>query len=163
MSVPAVQETGYDLSSIGLRLKDPDLPLEDFTHICWMLGRFHEAVRFAIGDALIQGEALYGQLAFQAFEALQLSEEGRTEYRRVAEAVPISVRRKGLSWSHHRAVAALKKPGPDGFPVPDREAQKRWLKRAADEGLSHHALRDELRNGAEPKSLTVCRCCGKRL
>lgn len=142
----------YDLSSIGLRLKDPNLPLEDFQQICWMLGRFHEAVRFAIGDALIQGEELYGQEAFQAFEALHLSEVGMAEYRRVAEKVPRSRRRKDLSWSHHRAVAAL-----------EPAAQKEWLKRCSEESMSHHQLRDELRNGAEPQALTKCRCCGRAL
>jgi hypothetical protein len=142
----------WTLSAIGLKLTDPDLPLEDFTHLCWTLGRFHEAVRFAIGDAIIQGEALYGEEAFQAFEQLQLSEEGMREYVRVSERVPRSRRRKDLSWSHHRAVAALGPP-----------EQKEWLKRASEQNLSHHALRDELRNGAEPKAQTMCRCCGRRL
>lgn len=142
----------WDLSEIGLRLLDPDLSLERFTDLCWTLGRFHEAVRFAIGDALIQGEELYGAEAFQAFEALQLSEDAMMEYRRVASKVPRARRRKGLSWSHHRAVASLEPP-----------AQKEWLKRAVDEGLSHHALRDELRNGGPPKVSTICRCCGREL
>jgi len=143
---------GWEFSAIGLRLKDPHLPFEDFEHICWVLGRFHEAVRFAIGDAIIQGEALYGEVAYQAFEALHLSEEGQREYVRVADRVPQARRRKDLSWSHHRAVAALEPP-----------AQKEWLKRASVEGLSHHALRDALRNGAVSKSPTHCRCCGRRL
>lgn len=142
----------WELTSIGLRLKDPDLPLDAFTDLCWQLGRFHEAVRFAIGDAIIQGEALYGEEAYQAFEQFQLSEEGMKEYVRVASRVPRSRRRRDLSWSHHRAVAALEPP-----------AQKEWLKRASDEALSHHALRDELRNGAPPKASTQCRCCGRTL
>lgn len=150
MEVAQSQE--WDLSAIGLRLSDPDLPFSRFEELCYMLGRFHEAVRFAIGDAILIGEKLYGEDAFQAFEALHLSEAGRQEYLRVSEKVPRSRRRKDLSWSHHRAVAALE-------PV----AQKEWLKRAADEGMSHHALRDELRNGAEPRAQSHCRCCGREL
>jgi hypothetical protein len=145
-------EKAYDLSAIGLRLTDPDLPIEDFSNLCYMLGRFHEAVRFAIGDAILIGEKLYGEEAFQAFEELHLSEDGRREYLRVSERVPRSRRRKDLSWSHHRAVAAL-----------EPAAQKEWLRRASDEGLSHHALRDELRNGAAPRAITTCRCCGRSL
>lgn len=156
MTVPAVSENGaYDLTSIGLKLRDPDLPFEDFEQLCWMLGRFHEAVRFAIGDAIIVGEEMYGAEAFQAFEALNLSEDARLEYMRVSRRVPFSRRRKGLSWSHHRAVASLEPP-----------AQKEWLRRAADEGLSHHALREELReSGAAPPATTssICRCCGRTL
>ena len=142
----------FDLSEVGLRIKDPYLKLSEFTDICWMLGQAHMALRFAIGDALIQGEALYGEAAFAAFDALQLSPEGMQEYRRVASRIPISRRRRGLSWSHHRAVASLEPP-----------EQKEWLKRAETEGLSHHALREELRNGAEPKAYTTCRCCGRTL
>lgn len=117
-----------------------------------MLGGIHEAVRFAIGDAIMYGEKLYGEECYQALELLQLSEEAKREYVRVSERVPRSRRRKGLSWSHHRAVAAL--------PPPE---QKEWLRRAAEENLSHHALRDELRNGAPPKATSYCRCCGKAL
>lgn len=151
MSEVAVHED-WNLSAIGLKLTDPDLPFARFEELCFMLGRFHEAVRFAIGDAILIGEKLYGEEAFQAFESLHLSEDGRREYLRVSERVPRSRRRKDLSWSHHRAVASLP-------PV----EQKEWLKRASEEGLSHHEMRDALRNGAEPRQTLNCRCCGKRL
>lgn len=151
MSVPAIS-SDYTLSEIGLQLTDPDLPYERFETICFMLGALHEAVRFAIGDAIIQGEALYGQEAYQAFERFQLSEEAMKEYVRVAQRVPRSRRRKGLSWSHHRAVAALEPAG-----------QKEWLRRAVDDALSHHDLRAALRNGAEPEPVECCPTCGKRL
>jgi hypothetical protein len=69
------------------------------------------------------------------------------EYLRVSEKVPRSIRREKLSWSHHRAVAALEPP-----------EQKQWLRRAEDERLSHHQLRDALRV-EEPPDPGVCRCC----
>ena len=153
MSTPAVRELGLfngNLSATGLRLSDPNLPLEEFEHICYVLGRMHEAVRFAIGDAILYGEALYGEAAFQAFEALNISEEARQEYVRVAQRVPFSRRHPELSWSHHRAVAALEPP-----------EQASWLERAEREQLSHHALREALRDGAEPARASVCRCCGR--
>lgn len=149
MSVPAVQED-WTLSAIGLQLHNPDLPYERFEELCWQLGKIHGAVRFAIGDAIRQGEELYGEEAQQAFEALGLSEAGRLEYVRVSVRVPRSRRRRDLSWSHHRAVASL---------APSE--QKTWLKRASEEHLSHHQLRDELRNGEVKAS--VCRCCGRAL
>lgn len=151
MTLPAVQED-WNLSAIGLKLTDPDLPFARFEELCFMLGRFHEAVRFAIGDAILIGEKMYGEEAFQAFEQLHLSEDGRREYLRVSERVPRSRRRKDLSWSHHRAVAAL-----------EPAAQKEWLKRASEEQMSHHEMRDALRNGAVARSPQVCRCCGKML
>lgn len=152
VSVPATWQD-YTLSEIGLQLKDPDIDYERFEVICSMLGALHTGIRFAIGDAIVQGEHLFGERSYQAFEQFQLSEEAMKEYVRVAQRVPRSRRRKGLSWSHHRAVAALEPP-----------AQKEWLAKAVNEGLSHHSLRDALRdpsrNGVQPE---CCPTCGKRL
>jgi hypothetical protein len=39
--------------------------------------------------------------------------------------------------------------------------KKEILRKAAELGLSHHALREELRNGAEPRASSICRCCGR--
>lgn len=163
MTVPAVQEaTGLALlakleeagalSSIGLHLSDPNLSYEAYEAIGFMLGRLHQSLRFAIGDWLLLGEQLFPVLVYQAAEGLGMSEDGMREYLRVSEKVPRSARRKDLSWSHHRAVASLE-------PVKRNE----WLKKASDEGMSHHMLRDELRNGAEPRAQTTCRCCGRTL
>lgn len=153
MSVAIAEQ--WDLSAIGLRLSDPDLPYERYAELCWMLGKMHEAVRFAIGDAILYGEELYGEESYQAIEEMGLSEEARREYVRVAIRVPRSRRRKALSWSHHRAVAAL-----------EPAQQKEWLRRAEDESLSHHALREELRDsgtsGPSPRP-AICRCCGQNL
>lgn len=156
MNLPAPQNGGYDLSAIGLKLTDPTLPYEEFSDLCWMLGKMHEAVRFAIGDAINYGEELYGEKAYQALELLNLSEAGRLEYVRVSSRVPRSRRRRDLSWSHHRAVAAL-----------DPAGQKEWLKKASEEQLSHHQLRDALRIGAgqlmpaDSTSPPRCSCCGR--
>jgi hypothetical protein len=139
------------ISEVGLHLSRPDLTYDEFEAICVLLGRMHEAVRFAIGDLIILGEQLYKEQAYQALERLNLSEKGRLEYVRVAEKVARSVRRKDLSWSHHRAVAAL----------PPKE-QRQWLREASQKGLSHHELREALRDGAAPEP-TVCRCCHRPL
>jgi len=141
-----------DQWEVCVELRDPGLTYNRFDEICAFLGTVNTEVRFAIGDAIVMGPELFGESAYQAMEKLQLSEDGMQEYARVSRKIPPSIRRKGLSWSHHRAVAALE-PG----------EQKDWLKRAKDEGLSHHALREELRNGAEPQASTSCRCCGRPL
>ena len=152
MGEVALPDARWSLTEVGLSLKDPNLAYEDFEHICSVLGTLHTTIKFAIGDAIIQGESLFGEAAYQAFERFQLSEEAMRDYVRVAARVPRARRRKGLSWSHHRAVAALEAP-----------AQKEWLKRATEEGMSHHALRDALRNGSEPAVVECCPTCGKRL
>lgn len=151
LALLAELEQAGAISSVGLHLSDPDLSYETYEALCVWLGRAHEAVRFAIGDAIRLGEKLYGEKAYQAIELIHLSEKGRMEYVRVAEKVPRSARRDDLSWSHHRAVATL----------PPKE-QKRWLRKAAEEDLSHHELREALREGNPPERGN-CRCCGKPL
>jgi hypothetical protein len=143
-----------DQWSVSLELRSPELTYSRFEEICTFLGVVNTEVRFAIGDAILMGPELFGAEAYQALENLQLSEDGRQEYARVSQKVPPSLRRKDISWSHHRAVASI-----EGY-----DTKKKILKRAADEGLTHHALRDELRNGAEPRySVSKCRCCGREL
>ena len=162
MSVAVLEPTGFELlaelarngaiSSTGLHLDDPKISRERAEAIGVLLGRMHEAVRFAIGDWLLLVEALFPVEWSQMSEVLGLSEEGRREFMRVSERVPRSTRRASLSWSHHRAVASL----------PPAE-QKTWLKRAAAEDLSHAALRDALREGEPAAAPGVCRCCKQTL
>lgn len=157
MTVPAVQED-YRLSSTGLRLTNPDMSYEAFSELCGWLGDQYAtvkeadwALKFAIGDAIVQGEELFKASAYQAFERFGLSEETMRECARVSQRVSPSVRQARVPWSQHRAVAAQ---------PPDR--QRELLRRVAAEGLSHHQLRDELRNGV-PTPERTCRCCGRPL
>lgn len=151
LALLAELEKAGAISTIGLHLAEPDLPYERFEALCRLLGAMHEAVRFAIGDAILLGEKLYGEDAYQALESLNISEKGRWEYMRVAARVPRSRRRKDLSWSHHRAVATLSPP-----------EQKEWLKAASEQRMSHHQLREALQP-SEPAEPEICTCCGQKL
>lgn len=159
LTLPAVREDAWELTGTGLRIRDPDLTYEAFENLCTYLGdkwatvaEASWALKFAVGDAIVQGEALFEASAYQAFERFGLSEEVMRECARVSQRVPYSTRRRSLSWSHHRAVAAL-----------EPAEQKQWLKEAAQKELSHAALREELRNGHEPREISTCRCCGAKL
>lgn len=158
MSVVPVAD--WNLSAVGDQLRNPDLPYDAFEELCARLGHLYVAVKWAdaevklaIGDAILAGERLYGEDAYQAFERFEISEESRRECVRIARQVPKHVRKigQGLSWSHLRAVARL-----------EPAEQRAWLKRASDEGLSHHALRDALRNGHEPPTeVERCPTCNR--
>jgi hypothetical protein len=140
------------LTPTGLTLTDPDMPIEQAEAIGTLLGRMHMSVRFAIGDWLLFVENVYPSEWSQLSTVLGLSERTCRDYMRVSERVSRSRRRPKLDWSQHRAVAAL--------PPPE---QKEWLRKAEDERLSHHALRDALRNGRPEIVPTHCRCCGREL
>lgn len=158
MTVPAVPQD-FTLSDIGQQLTEPSLTFEEFVAICVRLGQMYATVKraegevkFAIGDAIIAGETLFGQRSYQAFEEFGMSEEVLGECARVSQRVPRSLRRiqDGLSWSHHRAVCSMEIP-----------AQREWLERAVETNLSHQALRDALRNGQAPAVREVCPTCGR--
>ena len=150
------------LRTTGLYLADPNLTYTQLEAVGGLLGRMHQSLRFAIGDYLLLLENMYPDKFSQGAEVLGISEEGLREYLRVSEKVPRSIRREKLSWSHHRAVAALSKVNKDGKIESDVRSQREWLQRAETEKLSHHQLRDALRVD-EPTDPGVCRCCKRPL
>ena len=150
------------LRTTGLYLADPNLTYTQLEAVGGLLGRMHQSLRFAIGDYLLLLENMYPEKFSQGAEVLGISEEGLREYLRVSEKVPRSIRREKLSWSHHRAVAALSKVNKDGKIESDVRSQREWLERAETEKLSHHQLRDALRVD-EPPDPSVCRCCKRPL
>ena len=138
------------LTPTGLTLTDPTMPIARAEAIGALLGRMHMSVRFAIGDWLLFVEQVYPSEWSQLSTSLGLSERTCKDYMRVSERVARSRRRPNVEWSQHRAVAAL--------PAPE---QKEWLAKVESENLSHHALRDALRNGTPEIVQTACRCCGR--
>ena len=151
------------LKTTGLYLHKPDLTYGEYEAVGGLLGRMHQSLRFAIGDWLLLGEQQFPQKCSQAAEVLGISEEGMKEYLRVSQKVPRSIRRESLSWSHHRAVAALEAVDDStGELLTDHSAQKEWLERAEVERLSHHQLRDALRTDT-PTDPSLCRCCKRPL
>lgn len=132
-------------------LTDPNVTYDQLAAVGVMLADIRKKVQFAMGDWLMVMEERFPEKFSQAAELLEVSEGGLMEYIRVARRVPRSVRKPSLTWSHHRAVAALEVP-----------AQKEWLARAEEQHLSHHQLRDALRVVPEEPP-TDCRCCGRPL
>lgn len=108
------------------------------------LATFDRKRQESIGDWLNDGEAHFSEKAYD--EALTLFRG----YKRatlhniasVAKAVPASLRNEALSWNHYVAVA----------PIPDDEAKKGWLERAAKEKLSVHALRKEINKSSKTET-----------
>jgi hypothetical protein len=131
----------------------PDLPFERYESIGAMLGELHKSAAFLIGDWLNYGEHVYGEKYAQAALVLGLSEQTCANYASVANRVPPSRRRYGVSFTKHQEVASL---------APND--QRHWLKVAADEGLTRAELRERLRplKGLPPAGRTItCPHCGK--
>lgn len=109
----------FTFSAIGLIVTGTP-SIDEWTAVGHMLAVQARGLQLQVGDWLRIGEALYGELAAQAIDSRQWSEETVRNYRWVAEKVAPEDRRADLTFKHHRAVAKL----------PARE-QRRWLKEAA--------------------------------
>ena len=147
----------------GLFLTDPSITYDQLVAVGALLADIRKKVQFAMGDWLMTVDARFPEKFSQAAEILEISPGGLQDYLRVAEKVPRSIRNPNLSWSHHRAVAALSKVNADGKIDSDVNSQKQWLERAETERLSHHQLRDALRDESGPVNdlPSKCRCCGQ--
>jgi hypothetical protein len=129
------------VTPVSLDLSEPELDWERFASVCAYLGSLRDATAWWIADALILGDARFGFEASQADALLRRSPETLRRWQWVAERVPKTRRREGLTFTHHEVVAALE-PG----------QQEKWLRKAEEAGLSSAQLRSAI------KSTTTSNC-----
>lgn len=127
-------DTWADFGRVISTDADEDAIADRLESIGRFLGANFDAARWWIGEWLLFGEAVLGDRFYQIADAVGLSESTLLDYRRVVERIARSRRNRALSWSHHRAVAAIKDP----------ERQAYWLARAEDEELTTRELRDKI-------------------
>jgi hypothetical protein len=90
----------------SLRLPE-GLAFEDWLDMGRPLLAAAESVQWWVGDWLTYGERAYGAQYTAAAEETQLDPGTLANLAWVAQSVPPDRRRPSLTWSHHRAVAAL--------------------------------------------------------
>jgi N6-adenosine-specific RNA methylase IME4 len=106
------------------------LPFEEWREVGGTLGRIGRAHQWWIGDWLNHGQRAYGERYREAIEVLGYKYGYLANLASIAKSIKSSQRCESLSWTHHREVAAL----------PPAE-QKRWLKQAETDRLTHRQLR----------------------
>lgn len=130
--VPAVAFT-----PTGLKIPD-SFTYEQWEAVGAQLHDIEQARQWWVGDWVNYGEARYGEKYAQALDATGLTYATLQDYSYVARQVPMSLRNDIVSWSHHKAVAAL-----------EPADQQVWLDRIAAEGLSVAATRLALKAPAD--------------
>ena len=117
----------------GLKLKDPTAEF-----------------RWQIGDWLVRMEQKLGEPAYQYFEPVKeaFGYDAIRQYKSVSGRVPAVTRVTALSWSHHRAVAAL-----------PEKAQRAALITAQEEGLSSREVAVLVRPTAPEREPCICPTC----
>lgn len=139
------------LSMVGLDLRDPDMPFEDWQELGRRLGHAHRWSTWALGDWLVFGEEVYGETAYNATEGTTadrydlahrvtgLSHGTLANYASVCSRIARSRRRVELFFSTHEPVAALE---------PDEQTV--WLQRAVDSAWTKDELRVAIRDAKNP-------------
>jgi len=105
-----------------------------------------DSVRFWIGDLLVYSERNHGEMYSQLVDASDYSYQSLKDMMWVSGKLAPTVRRKELTWSHHREVAKL-----------DVEKQRMYLQLAVRDNLSVaalHALINEAENPKEKSSMS---------
>lgn len=139
MTGQIIQTKNVNLTPVGLTVLG-DISFEEWIDLMQTLVRLETAFQFAIGDALVFGEARFGEKYSQAMEATGLSYQSLANMVWVAKHVPIQNRVSDLSWTHHRVVASVE--------VSD---QTPLLEMALAQGLSASGLQQHI-SGREPKT-----------
>ena len=85
--VPFGGVDGVTLMPVGLSI-EREIPFEEYEEIGRILGGWRDLTAWAIGDWLIAGKAMFGELAAQAATATRRSETTLEQYEHVAENVP---------------------------------------------------------------------------
>lgn len=129
-----ILDLGGQFDQVSFSISDPDLSIDDWLTMGRMFSIFADGWQWWVGDWMLLGEGLFGQPAAQG--SIDGIDPGYlSSIIRVALRVPRSVRREGLSFSHHKEVASL-----------TPEEQAKWLKKAEKGGWTRGRLRDELRS-----------------
>lgn len=129
------------LDVLGLQLP-ANMTLELTEAVGLMLGHYHDALQWAVGDYLLHIEKIWPEEASQLSEALGISEESRRQYVRVAQAIPRPSRRRELSWSHHRFIAG-------------KADQEEWLERAVENNWTKREFEGQYAEATAGSALPV--------
>jgi hypothetical protein len=112
------------LNPVDVRIED-GLSFAEWMSIGRRLLTLHSASAWWIGDWLVYGEWRYGEKYRAVTEQLEVNYHRLRDYAYVAGRVGRGVRRKDLTFSHHRVVAKL-----------EPAEQIRWLAFAAEQKLT---------------------------
>ena len=129
----AIQLDGFKFKSMELSIEGQH-EIEKWLEVGTLLTGMESSLNWWIGDWLVFGEHTYGQKYSQAESVTKHRQDYLKACNFVSSKVPASNRIVGLSWSHHREVAALAVV-----------EQKKWLTQALENEWTVSELRINMR------------------
>ncbi len=154
LAILADLERGGSLTAAGLQI-NVEMPYDQYESLLVFLSSVHRRSAWALGDALLYGESLYGERYAQAASLTGFSEQYLQNLVSICRRVPRQRRQPMLSMGHHDVVARM-----------EPQDQTEWLERAVAERWTRQDLRarvDEAAGKALPPAVRTCTCCGRPL
>lgn len=111
-----------------------NFPIEEWLNLIGGLKNVKDRQKWYLGDAILFGEAAYGERYAQALDATDYDYQQLRNIVWVCRNVRHSVRTAALSFSHHQAVAAL-----------EPELQAKWLEVSINHGLTSKQLKQAIK------------------
>lgn len=138
-TVPAVQlsaleAAGAVITETSLNLSDPELDWDDYERLGVFLGSMNRACAWWVGDFILYGEQLYGELYAQIEDAMGLAPQTLSNRASVARHIPPNRRRAALPFGVHAEVAYL-----------EPRERDLWLDKAERGQWTRAKLREEIR------------------
>lgn len=128
---------GVVYTKIGAQFSGAQVSIEDLTLEIGRMAEVNRISNFCLGDLINYGETEYGTKYEEWVTVTGMTYHTLANIASVAKNVPISLRNEGLEYSHHVAVASLKK----------NEDKRWWLDKAQERNLSVFALRRSISLG----------------
>lgn len=123
----------YSIDEVSLIMPD-GVDFHTVEGMVFKMKGISDSIRFWLGDLVVYSERNHKELHSQLLDEMDYSKQSISDMMWVSKRVAASVRRKELTWSHHREVAKL-----------PMEEQRRFLDIAVREKLSVLALREMIK------------------
>jgi hypothetical protein len=134
-------EAAGALTPLGLNLGGREMTPDELASLGQFFGEVRDMTSWGLGDLILVMEERFPEEVAQLVESSGRSPATCSHHARISSRIPLERRRAGLSWSHHREVAALE-PG-------DQDV---WLGRAEEYRWSLDEFRGVVpKNRREPK------------
>lgn len=149
----AVFEQSGALTPAGLVL-GTEMTYDRYEALLVWLSSVHRRSAWALGDALLYGEQVFGETYAQAAELTGFSVQYLQNLASICRRVPRQRRQPLLSMGHHDVVAKM-----------EPADQTEWLGRAVAERWTREEMRAQVDKAAgkplPPAGEPVCQCCGR--
>jgi hypothetical protein len=129
----AIQLEGFKFKAMELCITG-DHKIDDWLEVGKLLTGMESSLNWWIGDWLVFGEHAYREKYSQAESVTKHRQDYLKSCNFVSSKVPPENRIQGLSWSHHREVAAI-----------PHDQQKKWLEKALESEWTVSELRINMR------------------